>query len=108
MGRFRLCLAAIAVALLSWPTAIQGQRFPTRSDDLKALRSDRVRVIVQADDNGLSGVGRRHSRGLRRRLGGAVAMEVSKAEFDALARDGSVSHISKDLPVVADMAITNR
>lgn len=108
MGRFRLCLAAIAVALLSWPTAIQGQRFPTRSDDLKALRSDRVRVIVQADDNGLSGVGRRHSRGLRRRLGGAVAMEVSKAEFDALARDGSVSHISKDLPVVADMAITNK
>jgi serine protease AprX len=108
MGRFRLCLAAIAVALLSWPSAIQGQRFPTRSDDLAAVRADRVRVIVQATDTGLSGVGRRHPRGLRRRLAGAVAMDLSKAEFEALARDGAVGHISKDLPVVADMAITNK
>jgi serine protease AprX len=108
MGRFRLLLAAVAAALLSWPSAIEGQRFPTRSGDLASLRADRVRVIVQADHPGLNAVGRRHARGLRRRLANAAAMELTKSEFEALARDGAVTHISKDLPVVADMAITNR
>ncbi|MGH9370131.1 MAG: hypothetical protein ACRD15_01220, partial [Vicinamibacterales bacterium] len=66
MSRFRLslALAAIAAALLSWPDATHGQRFPTRSGDLALLRGDRVRVIVQADDRGLSAVGRRYARGL--------------------------------------------
>lgn len=108
MRRMRLCLAATIAALLSWPLAIHGQRPPSRSEDLAALRADRVRVIVQADHRGLSGVARRHARTLRRQLTGAAAMELSKAEFEALARDSSVSHISKDLPVVADMAVTNR
>ncbi len=106
--RLRLSLAAIAVALLSWPLATQGQRLPTRSGDLVSMRAERVRVIVQADDRGLTSVGRRHSRGLRRQLAGAAAMELTKTEFEALARDGSVTHISKDLPVVADMVVTNK
>jgi serine protease AprX len=108
MSRFRLLLAAIAAAFLSWPHAIEGQRLPTRSQDLAALRADRVRVIVQADNHGLTSVARRHSRGLRRRLARVASLELSRAEFEALSRDGSVTHISKDLPVVADMAVTNK
>lgn len=108
MRRLRFVCVAVAVALLSWPQVMQGQRFPTRSGDLERLRGERVRVIVQADDSGLASVGRRHARGLRRQLAGATALELTRAEFEALSRDTSVSHISKDLPVVADMAVTNK
>jgi serine protease AprX len=106
--RFRLSLAAIAIALLSWPLATHGQRLPTRSDDLNSLRGDRVRVIVQTDESGLRTLRGRYPRALRRELAGALAMDVSRAELESLSRDSSVSHISKDLPVVADMAITNK
>jgi serine protease AprX len=94
--------------VLSWPVATHGQRLPSRSDDLAHLRGDRVRVIVQADERGLLSVGRRHPRGLRRQLAGAAAMELSKAEFEALVRSSDVTHISQDLPVIADMAVTNK
>jgi serine protease AprX len=108
MSRFRLLYAAVAVALLSTPQIMHGQRTPTRSGDLASVRGDRVRVIVQADERGLSAVSRRHARGLRRQLTGATALELTRAEFEALARDTNVSHISKDLPVVADMSVTNK
>jgi serine protease AprX len=108
MGRLRVLLAAVIAGVLSWPHVTHGQRLPSRSDDLLNLRADRVRVIVQADERGLSAVRTRHSRGLRRHLAGATAVELSKAEFEALVRDGAITHISKDLPVVADMAVTNK
>jgi serine protease AprX len=108
MLRLRVLPAAIVAALLSWPVAPHAQRLPSRSEDLAQLRGDRVRVIVQADDRGLSSLGRRHARGLRRQLAGATALELTKAEFEALVRDSGVKHISKDLPVVADMAVTNK
>ena len=108
--RFRLSLgvAAVAAALFLWPFPIHGQRFPTRSTDLESWQGDRVRVIVQATDSGLRSLAQRYPRSLKRQVLGAAAMELSKAEFESLSRDGSVSHISKDLPVVADMAITNQ
>jgi serine protease AprX len=108
MARVCLSLAAVVVALMSWPLTTHGQRLPSRSGDLASLRTDRVRVIVQADGAGLTSVVRRHARGLRRQLASATAVELSKTEFEALARDSSVSHISKDLPVFADMAVTNK
>ena len=48
------------------------------------------------------------TRALRREVEGATALELTRAEFEALARDSSVAHISQDLPVVADMAVTNK
>ena len=108
MRRVRFLYAAVAVALLSWPHAMDGQRPPTLTDDLTSTAGDRIRVIVQADDPGLDSVGRRYARGLRRQLSGAAALDLTRAEFDALKRDASVFHISKDLPVVADMAVTNK
>jgi hypothetical protein len=47
MLRFRVSLAVVAAALLSWPLATHGQRPPSLSPDLHDVRSDRVRVIVQ-------------------------------------------------------------
>jgi serine protease AprX len=109
MSRFGILAAAVAATLLSWPHAsLQGQRHPTRSGDLAWVRGDRIRVIVQGDERELSWIGRRHPDGLRRQLTGASALEVTRAEFDALIRDSSITHISKDLPVVADVAFTNR
>ena len=87
---------------------MHGQRLPTRSADLHNLRSDRVRVIVQADSSGLRSVRGRLSRALRREVEGATALELTRAELESLARDSSVVHISKDLPVAADMAVTNK
>jgi serine protease AprX len=108
MLRFRVLLVAVVAAFLSWPQATQGQRFPTRSSDLNNFRGDRVRVIVQADHAGLQSVRGRLQRALRREVEGATALELTRAEFARLANDSSVAHISQDLPVVADMAVTNK
>src|SRR5687767_7270595 len=108
MLRFRILLVAVVAALLSWPQATQGQRFPTRSSDLNDLRGDRVRVIVQADRAGLQSVRGRLQRALRREVEGATALELTRAEFAKLANDSSLTHISRDLRVVADMAVTNK
>jgi serine protease AprX len=108
MRRFRVLFVAVVAALLSWPQATEGQRFPTRSPDLHAFRGDRVRVIVQADRAGLQSVRGRLLRALRREVEGATALELTRAEFERLANDPSVAHISQDLPVVADMAVTNK
>ena len=108
MLRFRVSLAAVVAALLSWPLATQGQRLPTRSSDLNDFRGDRVRVIVQADEAGLRSVRGRLQRALKREVEGAAALELSRADYERLSRDSSVTHISKDLPVVADMAVTNK
>src|SRR6185503_1531723 len=37
-----------------------------------------------------------------------VALEVSRADFQAMSQDSAFAHISADVPVVADMAITNQ
>jgi serine protease AprX len=108
MLRFRIALVAVVAALLSWPQATQGQRLPTYSPDLNHFRGDRVRVIVQADRPGLQSVRGRLQRALRREVEGASALELTRAEYERLVRDSSVTHISQDLPVVADMAVTNK
>jgi serine protease AprX len=84
------------------------QPLPTVSADLLALRArgERMKIIVQGAEPGESLIGR--ARGLlRRELQGGLALEVSKDEFDALTKDGSFAHISRDIPVVGDMAVTN-
>lgn len=108
MRRYRVLFAVVAAALLSWPQATQGQRFPTRSSDLNDFRGDRVRVIVQADRAGLQSVRGRLLRALRREVEGATALELTRAEFARLVNDTAVTHISQDLPVLADMAVTNK
>jgi serine protease AprX len=108
MRRFVVLTLLVIAALTSWPARTHGQRFPSLSNDLAALRGDRVRVIVQGDERALESVRRRHARGHRRNLAGSVALELSKAEFEALKRDSSVAHISGDLPVSANMAVTNK
>src|SRR3989337_1695788 len=108
MLRFRVTLGVFPAALLSGPASMHGQRQPSRSADLHNLRSDRVRVIVQADSSGLKAVRGRLFRALRREVEGATALDLSRAEYEALSRDTSITHISKDLPVVADMAVTNK
>ena len=108
MNRLRTSVVLVAAALLAWPLAPEGQRLPTRSEDLSQVRDGRVRVIIQAaDPHARAALGARHPRGLRRQLVDATALEVSASELAALLRDGTVSHISKDLPVTADMAVTN-
>ena len=88
----------------------QGQRGPTISEDLKAALASgaRVRVIVQAEENTLSSLRFRLGRGLRRNLAGALSLDVTGSELSRLAAEGGVAHLSGDLPVVADMAITNQ
>lgn len=108
MRRYLVLTALVIGAVASWPARTQGQRFPSLSSDLAVVRGDRVRVIVQGDEPALESVRRRHARGLRRDLTGSVALDLTKSEFEALKRDSSLAHISKDLPVSANMAITNK
>jgi serine protease AprX len=88
----------------------EGQRRPTLSEDLQAALASgaRVRVIVQGEEDALSPLRFRLGHGLRRQLAGALSLDLSGSELRTLAADGSIAHISRDLPVVADMAITNK
>src|SRR5262245_63872685 len=96
MRRRRVFLLALVIALIAGQAAQPvGQRAPTLSLDLDNVRSDRVRVIVQADEGGLSWIRSRHARNLRRHLKGAIALDVSRAAFDALKGDSSLLHISE-------------
>ena len=108
--RRMVVFVTLCVALVLSAAHPQGQPRPTLSNDLKsALASDaRVRVIVQAEEDALTTLRFRLGRWLRRQLAGALSIDVSGSELGRLAADGAIAHISKDLPVVADMAITNQ
>jgi serine protease AprX len=108
MRRFGIVVLLALVTM--WPAAPQGQRGTTLSDDVRAaLASGRsARVIVQADEPALKTLGTRYGRGLRRRLSSAMSIDVSPQDLRTLIAEGRAVHISGDLPVVADAAITNR
>jgi serine protease AprX len=110
MSRRPLFFIAVILCLLTGlPAHPAGQHRPTLSGDLSQVRGDRIRLIVQPAVEGDVRSIRGRLRGIvRRELEGSVALEVSKAEFDAMSRDDAFSHISADAPVVSDMAITNK
>jgi serine protease AprX len=111
-----LVFPALLLCLLTGlPAHPQGQlstpRPPTLSGDLRGatVKGDRIRVIVQGPGQSAASTLRGRLRGIvRRELRNAVALEVSRAEFDALSRDSAFAHISADATVSADMAITNQ
>ena len=109
MRRIGLLFAALVVVAFSTATP-QGQRGPTLSDDVRAALSRGVpaRVIVQAEAAALDSLRGRLTRGVRRRLSNALVADVTAQELRTLVTEGRAAHISGDLPVVADMAITNR
>jgi serine protease AprX len=108
--RRSLLLCAVVLCLLTGlPAHPHGQRRPTLSGDLVRLRGDRVRLIVQpASDGNVSSLRGRLRGIVRRELEGSVALEVSRAEFEAMSNDSALAHISADVPVFSDMAITNK
>ena len=110
MSRRPLFFIAVILCLLTGlPAHPSGQRRPTLSGELAHVQGDRIRLIVQpAVEGNISSIRGRLRGILRRELEGSVALEVSRAEFDALSQDSAFAHISADAPVVSDMAITNK
>jgi serine protease AprX len=112
MKRFVIALPAALLCLLgAWSSTPAGQQAPpTMSADLAAHSggAHTHRVIVQASTNGLGNLRHGLVGRVRRELGDAIALEVTDAELDALQRNPLFAHISGDLPVVADMAVTNK
>jgi serine protease AprX len=112
MRRPVVFLALLLCLLTGMPAHPQGdQRPPTLSGDLRgaAVRGDRIRVIVQGTAQSSASTLRGRLRGIvRRELSGAAALEVSRAELDALSRDSALGHISADATVTADMSVTNQ
>ena len=100
--------------LLLWGSAPAGQQAgstPTVSSDLAHHPEGphTHRVIVQAPDAALGALRHGLAGLLRRTLGGgAVALDVSDAQLEALQRNPLYSHISGDLPVTGDLAVTNQ
>jgi serine protease AprX len=87
-----------------------GQRRPSMSSDLATHDKGphTHRVIVQGPAHGLASLRQGLAGILKRDLGESIAIEVNDAQFEALQRNPNYTHISGDLPVVADMAITNK
>lgn len=110
MRRVLVVCALLVCVVATQPARPLAQRGPTISSDLTlaGAKSDRVRVIVQADDKALSTVRGRLRGLLRRELAGAVVLDVTRDELDRLSRDSSIAHISGDIPVSAHTALTNQ
>jgi serine protease AprX len=110
MRRILVFLGLVVCLVSLSPSRPSGQLLPTVSDDLLELRQrgGRMRVIVSAPDVAPSALRGRARGVLRRELAGGMALEVTRDEFDALLKDPTFSHISADLPVHGDMAITNK
>jgi serine protease AprX len=110
MRRNAVLIVIVLLTVCTWPGSPAAQRGPTISADLHAARArgERVRVIVQSDEAALQTLRGRLRGLLRRDLGSGLALDLSPDEFDRLTRDSSIAHLSGDLPVAADMAITNR
>ena len=101
--------AVILCLVTGLPAHPHGQRRPTVSRDLVHAQGNRIRLIVQPAAEGNASSLRGRLRGIvRRELEGSVALEASRAELEAMAQDSTFAHISADVPVVADMAITNK
>lgn len=103
-------LAAIFVCLVALtPQVPRGQGRPTLSNGLIDGRAggERVRVIVQATPSALNVLRGKAGVTRHRDLGTALALEVTRDELARLASDPSLAHISSDLPVRGDMAVTN-
>src|SRR5262245_11116448 len=114
--RFGLSLPIVIAGVLLCGAVPAGQQGgsngPTLSADLKQHSHGgphKHRVIVQAPDSVLAVLRGGRLGLLKRELkGGAVALEVNDAQLWALERNPLIRHISGDLDVVADMAITNK
>jgi serine protease AprX len=108
--RLLLGLPVVLVCLVLAGSTPSGQHGPTVSSDLSVHpRGPHThRVIVQGTPEGVKSLKRGVLGLLRRDLGtAAAALEVTDAQLNALQRNGSYKHLSGDLPVVADMAVTN-
>ena len=108
--RSLFALPAVVLCLVLAGSSPSGQRRPSFSSDLaEHPRGPHThRVIVQAPDSGLAPLRRGLAGVVRRELSSAVAIEVNDAQLDALQKNPNFAHVSGDLPVVADMAITNK
>jgi len=110
--RYFFALPVIVLLAGSWGSSPAGQSgsSPRLSGDLlnHPAGSHLHRVIVQTSDTGLQTLRHGAFGLLRRELHGSSVLEVNDAQLDALQRNLLFSHISGDLPVVPDMAITNQ
>lgn len=102
------CALLLSVVALQ-PSHPLAQRGPSLSADLAAggAKTDRLRVIVQAEEKALGGLRGRLRGLLRREMPGGVALDITRDELDALKKDSSIAHISGDLPVAATTDVTN-
>jgi len=103
-------LPAVLLCLFLAGSNPSGQRRPSVSTDLATHpRGPHThRVIVQAPDSGLEPLKRALGLRLHRALRAAVAIEVDDVQLDALQKNPNYAHLSGDLTVTADMAVTNK
>jgi serine protease AprX len=103
-------LPAALVCLMLAGSNPAGQRRPSVSSDLaEHPRGPHThRVIVQAPESGLEPLKRGVTGRLRRALRSAVAIEVDDAQLEALKNNPNFAHLSGDITVTADTAITNK
>jgi len=110
----RHVLAVPVIVLLAglWGGAPAGQpgSSPRLSSDLlnHPAGAHTHRVIVQTTDGGLDALRHGGFGALRGEIHGASLLEVNDAQLDALQHNGLFTHISGDLPVAPDMAVTNQ
>jgi serine protease AprX len=111
--RYALALSVLVLLLGSSGSTSSGQgSAPKISGDLLTLTHGRGahthRVIVQTSDSGIAMLRGGAFGALRRELQGASVLEVNDAQLQALENSPLFTHVSGDLPVVPDMAVTNQ
>jgi serine protease AprX len=111
LRRVLLLVSTLICLLVATPEVPKGQgRRPTLSLDLLGAHrpGHRIRVIVQGNESALNSLRGKSGSVVHRDLGRALALEVTREELDRLSNDSAFTHISGDLHVSADMAVTNK
>jgi serine protease AprX len=111
LKRTLFTLPVVALLVVSSGSVPSGQgTTPRLSGDLltHAPGPHTHRVIVQTSDSGLQTLSGGGFGIVRGQLQGASVLEVNDAQLDALQHNSLFSHISGDLPVAPDLAVTNQ
>ena len=110
--RVAVALPLVVLLFASWGTAPRGQTgsSPRLSNDLlkHSAGAHTHRVIVQGSNSALTSLRNGGFGTLRRELQGVSVLDVNDAQLDALQRNSAFLHISGDLPVAPDVAVTNQ
>jgi serine protease AprX len=103
------CAAALLTAATAVPVFAEEHRARMSADLVAHLAagSQSIDVIVHGDQASVDVLAARYNVVVKRRMKSGGVLHVNAGQLDALQRDADIDHLSGDLPLLPEMAVTN-